>query len=96
MADATFTFRVDEDLKQAFSRAARARDRSAAQLLRDFMRDFVRRQEKTDEHDVWFRAAVQEGLEAADAGDVVPAEDVEAEAVAWRAEIRRRLSDDRS
>ena len=42
MSEATFTFRVDEALKAEFSNAARNRDRNAAQLLRDFMRDFVR------------------------------------------------------
>ena len=41
--------------------------------------------------DAWFRREVQIGLDAANAGDVVAAEDVEAEAVAWRAETRRRM-----
>ena len=36
MSDATFTFRVDESLKDEFSSAAKARDRTGAQLLRDF------------------------------------------------------------
>ena len=36
---ATFTFRVDENLKSQFTSAAKAKDRSGAQLLRDFMRD---------------------------------------------------------
>lgn len=38
MSDATFTFRVDEALKSEFATAAKARDRTSAQLLRDFMR----------------------------------------------------------
>ncbi len=42
MTEATFTFRVDESLKAEFAAAAKARDRSGAQLLRDFMRDFVK------------------------------------------------------
>lgn len=90
MPDATFTFRVDETLKEAFTTAAKTRDRSGAQLLRDFMRDFVRTQEEADAHDAWFRTAVQAGLKAADAGDTVAAEDVEAEARAWRAQTRRK------
>lgn len=92
MGDATFTFRVDDDLKQAFTRAAKSRDRSGAQILRDFMRDFVRQQQEAAEHDVWFRREVQAGLDAANAGAIVSAEDVEAEAAAWRAEMRRKLS----
>ena len=42
MSEATFTFRVDEGLKDQFSTAAKSRDRTGAQLLRDFMRDFVK------------------------------------------------------
>ena len=38
-----FTCRVDADLKQAFLRAAKANDRSASVLIRDFMRDYVQR-----------------------------------------------------
>lgn len=36
-----FTCRVDADLKQAFLRAAKANDRPASVLIRDFMRDYV-------------------------------------------------------
>ncbi|AWP23479.1 hypothetical protein C4901_09155 [Acidiferrobacter sp. SPIII_3] len=90
MPDATFTFRVDETLKDAFTTAAKTRDRSGAQLLRDFMRDFVRTQEEAGAHAAWFRSAVQAGLDAADAGDTVAAEDGEAEARAWRAQTRRK------
>lgn len=46
MAETTFTFRVDDVLKSEFSRAAKACDRSAAQLLRDYMRDIVKEQKK--------------------------------------------------
>ena len=88
--ETTLTFRVDETLKDAFTTAAKARDRSGAQLLRDFMRDFVRTQEEADAHEAWFRSAVQAGLDAADAGDTVAAEDGEAEARAWRAKTRRK------
>ncbi len=92
MSDATFTFRVDKGLKDAFSAAAKSRDRTGAQLLRDFMRDFVRQQQNAAEHDAWFRHQVQVGLDAANAGDVISAEDVEADAAAWRAATRRKLA----
>ena len=92
MSEATFTFRVDEALKNDFASAAKARDRTGAQLLRDFMRDFVKQQQEATEHDSWFRREVQIGLDAANVGDVVSAEEVEAEAVAWRAETRRKMT----
>ncbi|MFW8564832.1 CopG family ribbon-helix-helix protein [Orrella sp. 11846] len=90
MSQATFTFRVDETLKNEFAMAAKARDRTGAQLLRDFMREFVQQQEAA-EHDVWFRRQVQAGLESANAGRLVPAAEVEAKFAARRAATCRRL-----
>lgn len=92
MSEATFTFRVDESLKEEFTAAAKGRDRSGAQLLRDFMRDFVKQQQEASEHDAWFRREVQIGLDAANAGDVASAEEVEAQAAAWRTETRRKMA----
>ncbi len=91
MSEATFTFRVDEALKNEFSTAAKTRDRSAAQLLRDFMRDFVRQQQEATEHDAWFRRQAQIGLDSANAGNLIPATEVEAKFAAKRAATRRRL-----
>jgi len=91
MSEATFTFRVDESLKDEFTSAAKARDRTGAQLLRDFMRDFVKQQQEAAEHDAWFRRQVQVGLDSANAGRLVSAEDVEAEFATRRDETRRKL-----
>ncbi len=92
MTEATFTFRVDEALKNDFAAAAKARDRTGAQLLRDFMRSFVQQQEQAAEHDQWFREQVQIGIDAANAGELLSADEVEAEAEAWRAAVRRNLA----
>lgn len=94
MSEATFTFRVDDRLKAQFANAAKARDRSGAQLLRDFMRDFVGQQQDAGEYDAWFRRQVQAGMESADAGRVLPADEVEAEFAARRAATRRKLDAD--
>ncbi len=91
MGDATFTFRVDEGLKDQFATAAKSRDRTGAQLLRDFMRDFVKQQQETTERDAWFRHQVQIGLDSANAGKLIPAAQVEAEFAAKRAATRLRL-----
>ena len=91
MSEATFTFRVDEQLKSQFSTAAKNRDRSGAQLLRDFMRDFVNRQQEAADHEAWFAREVQTGVDAANAGDVLSADEVEAEAATWRAQMHRQL-----
>lgn len=66
MSETNFTFRVDTELKAEFAAAAKASDRPASILLRDFMRDYVRRSRERAEHDAWFRAEVEEGLREAD------------------------------
>lgn len=91
MSEATFTFRVDDALKADFSAFAKSRDRTGAQLLRDFMRDFVRQQQAVAEHDAWLRREVQAGIDSANAGGLLSAEEVEADAAAWRASIRPRI-----
>ena len=91
MSDATFTFRVDETLKNDFTEAAKARDRTGAQLLREFMRDFIREQQEAAAHDAWFRQQVRIGLDSANAGNLLPASKVEAKFAARRAATRRRI-----
>ncbi len=92
MGESTFTFRVDEALKSAFADAAKAHDRTGAQLIRDFMRNYVSVQREATEHDAWFRRQVQDGLDSANAGRVVPATQVETEFAARRAATRQRIA----
>ncbi len=92
MAEATFTFRVDEELKAAFAQAAKARDRTGAQLLRDFMRQIVRHQNEAGEHDAWFRAEVEQAIREADDPRVrrIPNEEVQSNWQRQRAEFMKR------
>ncbi|MBB3386372.1 MULTISPECIES: hypothetical protein [unclassified Rhizobium] len=92
MSDATFTFRVEEELKAAFSEAAKAHDQTGAQLLRAFMRDYVQRQQDAADYDMWFRQQVQAGLASANAGNLIPDDNIDAEFAALREETRRKLS----
>jgi predicted transcriptional regulator len=88
MADTTFTFRLDEDLKTEFVRAAKHSDRSASVLLRDFMREYI----ESLEHDTWFRREVEQGLaEAAAPGTQRRAhDDVAARVMANLIQVRPR------
>lgn len=88
MSEATFTFRVDETLKSEFTSAAKARDRTGAQLLRDFMRDFVRQQQEAAEHDAWLRDQVQASVD--DPRPSVSDADVHAQFAARKASLRQR------
>lgn len=77
MTETTFTFRVDDELKRQFADIAKSRDRTAAQLMREFMRDTIARQQEEAEYDAWFRAKVQQGLDDVEAGRVYTAEETE-------------------
>jgi predicted transcriptional regulator len=85
MAETTITISIDPELKKAFSQAAGARNRTDEELLREFMQDYIETQRTDCEYEEWFRRQVQIGLDAADAGELIPAEEVEAEFAALRA-----------
>lgn len=78
MTETTVIVRVEDELKTAFTQAAKAADRTASQLLRDFMRDYVKRQAEQAEYDAWLRQKVRTARTAARSGRVRPAEEVEA------------------
>ena len=92
MTEATFTFRVEESLKQEFSSLAKDIDRSGAQLLRDFMRDFVKQQQEAASYDAWYQKQVQIGLDEANAGQLVPQEEVKSRFEAKRASLLAKLA----
>jgi len=92
MAQSNFTVRIEDDLKAAFDQAARANHQSADELVRDFMRGYVLGQSPSPEHDAWFRNQVQAGLDSADAGRLIPSEDVEAEFAARRLATLRKIN----
>ena len=92
MADATITVRIDPELKAAFSQAAEARNRTDEELLREFMQDYIETQRTDSEYENWFRRQVQIGIAAADAGELISGEEVEAEFAALRASSSRDLA----
>ena len=92
MTEATFPFRVEESLKQEFSSLAKDIDRSGAQLLRDFMRDFVKQQQEAASYDAWFQKQVEIGLDEANAGQLVAQEEVKSRFEAKRASLLAKLA----
>jgi predicted transcriptional regulator len=94
MNKASFTFPVDESLMNEFTAAARSRDRNGAELLREFMQEYVQQQQAGAEDETWFRQQVKTGLDQANAGQLIPGAEVEANFTARRAETRRKISKD--
>lgn len=89
MSETTFTFRVDDSLKNEFASAAKINDRSGAQLLRDFMRSYVQQQD----YNFWFHQQVSQGLNSANVGKSIPNEVVEAEFESMRQASLRKLKE---
>lgn len=87
MPESTFTFRVEDSLKTAFADAAKQKDRTAAQLLRDFMRNYVAETQEDAEYDVWFRRKVEAGERAYREGRFITQDEATRRAAQRRARI---------
>lgn len=89
---AVFTLELDPELRDAFMAEATQANRPASQLVREFMRDFVRQRREDREHDSWFRSQVEEGLREADDPAVrrIPNEEVASDWRRQRAELVER------
>ncbi|GHV53258.1 hypothetical protein FACS1894206_03590 [Deltaproteobacteria bacterium] len=87
MPEATFTIRVDDDLKNAFTEAARINDRTGAQIIRDFMRDYIQAAREKAEYEQWFKAKVEAGLQAIREGRILSHEEVKERAALRREKI---------
>ncbi|MDR3721599.1 MAG: antitoxin of toxin-antitoxin stability system [Candidatus Acidoferrales bacterium] len=61
--EAVFTVKLEIELRDAFTAEAEATHRPASQIVREFMREFVRRQREAREHDAWFRTEVRRALD---------------------------------
>ncbi len=84
--EAVFSLKLETELRDQFMAEAEAAHRPASQLVRDLMRDFVKRQREERDYDFWFRAQVQEALtELQDPNAVlIPHEQVSARMRQWR------------
>lgn len=91
--DAVFSMKLEVDLRDAFMAEAAAKHVPASQLVREFMRDFVKRQQAAREYDEWLHRKVDEARADVAAGRVYSDEEVRARAAAWRADLARHLTE---
>ena len=87
--EAVFTMKLEPELRAEFMAEAEAAHRPASQVIRELMREFVRRQRDARDYDAFLlrkveaaRAQKREGLHFSN-------EEVEAEFAASRAELLR-------
>ncbi|WP_454884477.1 hypothetical protein [Sphingomonas oryzagri] len=67
MTDVTMTFRIDPALKAAFAAMAGEQDLSAAQVLRQMMRDALEKHDESTAHERWQRREIDDAMHEADA-----------------------------
>ena len=83
--EAVFSMKLEPELRDDFMAEAEAAHRPASQILRELMRDFVRRQREAREYDEFLRRKVEAGRESMHAGVGHTNDEVEAMFAARRA-----------
>lgn len=78
--EAVFTMKLEPELRDAFVAEAAALDRSASQVVRELMRDFVKKQEEDRGYADFYRRKVEQARKSIDAGIGRSDEEVRAEA----------------
>lgn len=87
---AIFTMKLEAELRAEFMAAAEASHRPASQVVRELMREFVRRQQDQNDHGAFLQGKVEAARVSVDKGLGRPNEAVESEFAARRARITDR------
>lgn len=82
--------KLEPELREAFMAEADAAHRPASQVMRELMRDYVRRQREAREYDAYLRRKVEVGRVAMRAGEGRSNDEVEATFAARRAQTEPR------
>ena len=62
MKEAVFTLKLEAGLRDAFMAEAEAAHRPASQIVREFMREFVTKQQEERDYEAWELADIERGL----------------------------------
>ncbi len=85
--EAVFTMKLEPELRDAFMEAAKAADRPASQIVRAFMRDYVKQDR---EYVAWLQKKVDKARADIEAGRVHSQDEVEAELDQLVADLERK------
>ena len=81
--EAVFTMKLESSLREEFIAAAKASDRPASQVIRELMREYIRRQSESRAYDTYLAQKVEDIRE----DNVVSDEEGEAQFAARRAKL---------
>jgi predicted transcriptional regulator len=90
---AVFTMKLEPELRDSFMAEAAADDRPAAQVVREMMRNYIDERRQAREYDEFVRRKVERARVSMRAGEGIPHEEVEAEAVASEAKLLRQADE---
>lgn len=90
--EAVFTMKLEPELRSEFMAEAEAAHRPASQVLRELMREFVRRQREIREYDEFLRSKVEAGRASMQAGRGRSNDEVEAVFADRRAQVTGQTS----
>ena len=85
--EAVFTMKLEPELRDAFMAVAKAEDRPASQIVREFMRNYVKQDREYVE---FLRRKVEKSRAQIEAGQVSSNEEVEAEMDQLLAELEAK------
>lgn len=90
---AVFTMKLEPELRDEFMAEAQALDRPASQVVRDLMREFVRRQREAREHEAFVKRKVQAARKDVRAQRGRSSAEVEADFAKRRTALLRRAGE---
>ena len=85
-----FTFKLEPELREAFTAETEALDRPASQVLRELMRGFVQERQKARDYDSFVREKVAEGDADLAAGRILSHQQVKQRGRTRRARLQRQ------
>lgn len=84
MKEAVFTLKLEAELRDAFMAEAEATHRPASQIVRDFMRDFIKKQQDQRDYDAWLDTELEKAAREADDPNTVWYSQKELQQGRWR------------
>jgi predicted transcriptional regulator len=90
LKEAVFTMKLEPELRADFIAEAEAADRPASQIMRELMRDYVRRQREARQYDEFLRKKVAAARASVQAGTGRSNEEVESAFVERRAQAVKK------
>ena len=91
--EAVFTMKLEPELRDEFMAETQALDRPASQVVRELMREFVRRQREAREHENFVQRKVEAGRMEMRGGHGRTHAEVEADFATHRASLLRKAGE---